>query len=669
MVRVWCCLVATVLIGISGKSPLLGEDLELGRLQSQIFAVVEKTAPAIVEVTSRGAMFSGAVISPEGHVLTAGHTIDPGQNCWVLFPDGQRMRARALGSCEQNRGDQLDCGLIKIDGVRDLPYIEVGSSANLQRFQPCLSISYPGGQRSRREPTVRFGHITTPARVGRLIRSTALMEPGDSGGPLLDLEGRLIGIHSRISQAPTENFDVPVDAFKLFWDQLNVPIRFSTRNLKPLPKLGFYGEDDPETGGILVLEVAEGGVARKVGLKADDVIESVKQQPVSSLSELQRALSDALEKQREDMVLVVRRSGQSVEFRFSYKDLVAPAASRPASMQVSPLDSESSSAEMASTIASTTTTQLRSLVPVTSSLPAYPELASLPKIVATLESQLDDFCCLIHSNLAGQAHQQLGTLIAGSSWVVSKNSMVGLQPFIIIGGKRLELELVARDEANDLVLLRSPEPNIAGVVLEPASKRLERFGHRGQLLLTPDPEGQGVTSVMSSSVFSSRREVSRGWLGVELEDFQSGGVILRTVNEGAARNAGLKTGDVILQVNQRTIRNRPDIQDFLRSFDPNTKIQAKVRRETTEFETEITLGAPPSNQSHAADLMEKSARRDGFTNVFAHDATLQPSECGGPLFDLDGNFVGINIARHSRTRTFAAPASLIYSLIDQQVAP
>jgi len=64
-----------------------------------------------------------------------------------------------------------------------------------------------------------------------------------------------------------------------------------------------------------------------------------------------------------------------------------------------------------------------------------------------------------------------------------------------------------------------------------------------------------------------------------------------------------------------------------------------------------------------ADRMERSGRRDGFTKVFSHDADLQPEECGGPLYDWQGNLIGLNIARNSRVRSYAIPTSVVRAFI------
>lgn len=84
----------------------------------------------------------------------------------------------------------------------DLPYAQMGESKSLVKNQPCLSISYPSGQRARLAPVVRFGHLVRDGGGTKMLQSTALMEPGDSGGPLFDLNGRVVGIHSRTSNVP-----------------------------------------------------------------------------------------------------------------------------------------------------------------------------------------------------------------------------------------------------------------------------------------------------------------------------------------------------------------------------------------------------------------------------------------------------------------------------------
>jgi serine protease Do len=600
---------------LTGRAQLSADDLVVADLQKQIYTVVEKTTPAVVEITRRGTIFSGVIVSPQGHVFTAGHTVTPNQQYTIMLPDGRRLKGQSLGSCEQLRGERVDIGLIKIENATDLPFIPIGVSSNLQVNQPCLSISYPGGQRKNREPLVRFGYVNRSIRKGGMLQTTALMEPGDSGGPLLDLAGRLIGIHSRISAEINQNFDVPIDVFKEYWDQLNVPAMFQTQDGKQLPKLGFFGEDFPEKQGIRILELADGGIAKDLGIQPEDLLTKVNGSSVSTLKELQGVLQEVVKSKPETVTVNAQRGEQQLEYKFPSSRMVPPKADR-----------------------------FPGLDPVeTTRQPTYPQLASFASVFSTQESNLDDHCCTITCTTSGERTSLMGVCIAGTSLVVSKNSLLGN-------------ELV-------LVLLRASEPNLAGVKLSEAAGT--NTLKRGQILLSPDPNGDGFTSVLGSNQFSSPRQASRGYLGVQLEDYDQGGVILLQVDQGAAQRAGLQKGDVILQVNERLVRNQQEIKSYLRTLDPKTSIKAKVRREATEFEADITLGAPPSDSGHAADLMDKSLRRDGFTAVLSHDALIPTNACGGPVYDLEGRFVGMNIARHSRVRTFFLPAPLIREFVEK----
>ncbi|MEM8735981.1 MAG: PDZ domain-containing protein, partial [Planctomycetota bacterium] len=234
-----------------------------------------------------------------------------------------------------------------------------------------------------------------------------------------------------------------------------------------------------------------------------------------------------------------------------------------------------------------------------------------------------------------------------------------------LGDTKTQLEIVSRDSQNDLVLLRSPSPHETGVNL---SDFVSHEYDAGLFLLSPDPKGQGLVSVISRQAFESRKEMSRGFLGVVPADFEDGGAILREVNkDGAAERAGLKVGDVVTKMNDQQIRTHMEMRRFLGTVDPNQTIVAVVLRGEEELQKTIRLGEFPSFSGHAADWMEKSGRRDGFTQVIAHDADLDPSDCGGPLYDLSGKFLGMNIARNSRVRSYAVTPAIVKELVEQHL--
>src|SRR5207248_6192434 len=110
-------------------------------------------------------------------------------------------------------------GLIKItENGKKWPFAEMSDSAKLKKGQWCLSLGHPGGFRRGRAPVVRLGRVLKFDTT--LIQTDCTLVGGDSGGPLFDMEGKVIGIHSRIGGAITANVHVPADTYTETWDRL-----------------------------------------------------------------------------------------------------------------------------------------------------------------------------------------------------------------------------------------------------------------------------------------------------------------------------------------------------------------------------------------------------------------------------------------------------------------
>lgn len=154
-------------------------------LQAQVQEAIKKAYPASVFLadydpvtkTINGQSFSGVVVSPDGIILTAAHVGSPNKTFLVHFPDGKECTATGLG-----RIGLYDAAILKIYEKGTWPYAEIGWSSTLQVYEPCLCIAYPGTFSPKRLPVVRFGYVAEPLTLRNMIRTTCLMEPGDSGG-------------------------------------------------------------------------------------------------------------------------------------------------------------------------------------------------------------------------------------------------------------------------------------------------------------------------------------------------------------------------------------------------------------------------------------------------------------------------------------------------------
>jgi len=199
----------------SALAPEVPKDIAgFQALQDQIKAVVAKVQPCVVGMQVGPGAGSGVIVSEDGLVMTAGHVVrKSGQNVNFLFPDGKTVKGTTLGAY-----GTADAGLAKITDPGKWPFVERGRSGTLKPGTWCIAMGHPLGFQRDRPAVVRVG------RVLRLNEETIQTDcpiiSGDSGGPLLDLDGKIIGIHSRIADAVDQNLHVAVDIFNTHWDRL-----------------------------------------------------------------------------------------------------------------------------------------------------------------------------------------------------------------------------------------------------------------------------------------------------------------------------------------------------------------------------------------------------------------------------------------------------------------
>ncbi len=188
---------------------------KLQEVQSAVRAVVDNHTGACVGIDDGSGVGSGVIVSPDGLVLTAAHVMSTDNPVYtVFFADGTTANARRLG-----RNLDADAGMMQLEGNRqDWPFVELGSSESLQRGDWVVSLGHSGGFELGRKPPVRSGRLLS--RHAHQIITDAVLIGGDSGGPLFDLKGKLIAIHSSIGDAVSINRHAKIEQFKQDWDRL-----------------------------------------------------------------------------------------------------------------------------------------------------------------------------------------------------------------------------------------------------------------------------------------------------------------------------------------------------------------------------------------------------------------------------------------------------------------
>ena len=272
---------------VKGDEPR--NQVELISLEKQQTKVAEKVNLVTVNLHHGNTQGSGVIITGEGYILTAAHVAGrPNQKIFIHMHDGVQFEGVTMGV---NR--DMDAGLVRITSARDIavdpwPHASLGASSDLKLGQWCIATGHPGGWMKDRPAVVRIG------RLLRILPSTLVSDcsliGGDSGGPLFDLEGKLIGIHSRIGVEVDDNMHVPVDVFDKSWSRL---VRNEAWGSLPgfKPAIGVQGAADRESENVCkIARVEKGGPADKAGIRAGDVILEFDHQPVQNFDQLKAAV-------------------------------------------------------------------------------------------------------------------------------------------------------------------------------------------------------------------------------------------------------------------------------------------------------------------------------------------------------------------------------------------
>ena len=287
--------------------------LELIALQNQQAKVAEKINAVTVNLQHGSTQGSGVIITGDGYILTAAHVAGrPKQRINIILQDGTRIEGETMGV---NRN--MDAGLVVITNpTRDSkldpwPHATIGISSDLKKGQWCLATGHPGGWTPDRPAVVRVGRLLK-FLPSTLITDCALIG-GDSGGPLFNLNGELIGIHSRIGVDVDDNMHVPVDVFAESWDRL---VKNEAWGTLPgfKPAIGVRGATDPASIDMCKIALVDaGGPADKAGIRAGDIILKFDSLTVQNFDNLKEAVDSVTP--GEQVVVELQRDGLKKSLR------------------------------------------------------------------------------------------------------------------------------------------------------------------------------------------------------------------------------------------------------------------------------------------------------------------------------------------------------------------
>lgn len=253
--------------------------------------VAERAIPAVVSIVADEATASGFVIDENGHIITNYHVIDNTKSIRVYLPDKRIFAADVIGFDEET-----DVALIKIEG-KDLPVANLGDSDKLKIGQKVAAIGTPFGL----ESTITTGIISALHRTrGKTtyrdyIQTDANVNPGNSGGPLVDLEGNVIGVNTFIlARSEGLGFSIPINLAKRIVEEL-LEHGDVTRGFLGIQSSNVVQVDDKGNGkileGALVKDVLKDGPAEVAGIKSGDVIKKLDDIEIENANALQNEIA------------------------------------------------------------------------------------------------------------------------------------------------------------------------------------------------------------------------------------------------------------------------------------------------------------------------------------------------------------------------------------------
>jgi putative serine protease PepD len=283
--------------------------------------IYDRAIPAVVEIQAASrtpdfgpfspggeetATGSGFVIDRDGHVVTNQHVVDGADSVSVRFHDGNEVEARVVGT-----DPSTDVALLQLEADVDVDPLPLGSSAALDIGDAVVAIGSPFGL----EGTVTTGIVSALDRqlrapdgftIDGAIQTDAALNQGNSGGPLLDARGRVIGVNSQIASESGGNdgigYAIPIDTVKDVVSQLEEGGTIERAYLG-------VSIGDAENGGAQIESVANGSPADDAGLREGDVVVKAGGADVETGDDLRSAVTER--KPGDELELEVRRGGET----------------------------------------------------------------------------------------------------------------------------------------------------------------------------------------------------------------------------------------------------------------------------------------------------------------------------------------------------------------------
>lgn len=258
--------------------------LDLLSVESKIRSILPVIKSAVVSIESSDGAGSGVIVSEDGLVLTAAHVIGKrGEKMMVTLAGGRKKNAVSKGGSELS-----DAGMLQLEKNERYPYVPLAKQGSSAPGQWCLALGHPNGFNQERGMVLRAGMILE--KKDETLQTNCRLLGGDSGGPLFNLRGEVIGIHSRISKNSDENYHTTIESFLSNWNYFLSEEILLLKNIQSAGFLGVMCEQSKR--GLRIMEVIPHSEADQMGLLANDELLRLDSIPLDTREKLTILISE-----------------------------------------------------------------------------------------------------------------------------------------------------------------------------------------------------------------------------------------------------------------------------------------------------------------------------------------------------------------------------------------
>ena len=258
--------------------------LDLLSVESKIRSILPVIKSAVVSIESSDGAGSGVIVSEDGLVLTAAHVIGKrGEKMMVTLAGGGKKNAVSKGGSELS-----DAGMLQLEKNERYPYVPLAKQGSSAPGQWCLALGHPNGFNQERGMVLRAGMILE--KKDETLQTNCRLLGGDSGGPLFNLKGEVIGIHSRISKNSDENYHTTIESFLSNWNYFLSEEILLLKNIQSAGFLGVMCEQSKR--GLRIMEVIPHSEADQMGLLANDELLRLDSIPLDTREKLTILISE-----------------------------------------------------------------------------------------------------------------------------------------------------------------------------------------------------------------------------------------------------------------------------------------------------------------------------------------------------------------------------------------